>query len=256
MTMKANSPDFPDHEAENQRIWNTNAIWWDDEIGDGNEFQEVLIEPAPHAGRVARQLARRGGEVIAIDHSEQFIQRAIERTQKEGVNVEYHVMDATDEGALLSLGASGFDSAMCTMALMDMPCIEPLFGALARLLKPGGVFLFSIVHPCFHSAVTERYIELREESSGRHRTRKGIKLWHYLSPEARLTEGIIGQPEPQYYFHRPLQALLAPALAAGLMIDALEEPGFPADETDPDGLRWIDIPEIPAVMVVRMRLTN
>jgi hypothetical protein len=38
--------DFPEHTAENRRIWNANARWWDDRIGEGNDFQALLIEPA------------------------------------------------------------------------------------------------------------------------------------------------------------------------------------------------------------------
>ena len=34
------------------------------------------------------------------------------------------------------------------------------------------------------------------------------------APRAWKSEGIIGQPETQYYFHRPLEALLVPMFAA------------------------------------------
>jgi hypothetical protein len=37
--------DFPEQADENRRIWDANALWWDDRIGDGNDFQSVLIEP-------------------------------------------------------------------------------------------------------------------------------------------------------------------------------------------------------------------
>ena len=84
--------------------------------------------------------------------------------------------------------------------------------------------------------------------------KKGVKVWSYLTPEARKTEGIIGQPEPQYYFHRPLHVLLGAGFRAGFVVDALEEPAFAAKETESAGLRWIDLSEIPPVMVVRMKL--
>ena len=45
--MSSNTPyDFPDMTAETMEIWNTNAEWWDDQIGDGNDFQIHLIEPS------------------------------------------------------------------------------------------------------------------------------------------------------------------------------------------------------------------
>ena len=38
--------DFPDLSEDNRRRWDANARWWDDRIGDGNDFQTLLIEPA------------------------------------------------------------------------------------------------------------------------------------------------------------------------------------------------------------------
>lgn len=46
MTSHAQNADFPERSDENRRIWDANARWWDDQIGDGNDFQTVLIEPA------------------------------------------------------------------------------------------------------------------------------------------------------------------------------------------------------------------
>ena len=36
--------EFPERGDENRRIWDANALWWDDRIGDGNDFQTLLIE--------------------------------------------------------------------------------------------------------------------------------------------------------------------------------------------------------------------
>jgi hypothetical protein len=38
--------EFSDLTEDNHRIWDINAIWWDDRIGGGNDFQTLLIEPA------------------------------------------------------------------------------------------------------------------------------------------------------------------------------------------------------------------
>ena len=38
--------DHPELSAENRDIWNANAKWWDERVGDGNDFQNYLIEPA------------------------------------------------------------------------------------------------------------------------------------------------------------------------------------------------------------------
>ena len=97
--------------------------------------------------------------------------------------------------------------AVCRMALMDMSEITPIFRALAGLLPPDGAFVFSVTHPRFHSASIQHVAETHEDERGRHHIRAGVKVLSYLSPTARKTEGIVGQPAPQFFFHRPLGGL-------------------------------------------------
>jgi len=264
------SADFPEHVDENRRIWNANARWWDDRIGDGNDFQTLLIEPATErllnvspddtildvacgAGRFTRRMAELGARVVAFDTSTEFIARARERTGSD-TPIEYHVLDAANADHLQSLAANRFTKAVCTMALMDMPEIAPLFRALSRLLPTDGTFVFSVTHPCFHSATIQRFAEMYEEGPGRHIIHNGVKVSSYLSSSARKTEGIVGQPEPQYFFHRPISRLFHQGFEAGFVVDGFEEPSFAPQTTPKAGVRWNDMPEIPPILVVRMRL--
>jgi 2-polyprenyl-3-methyl-5-hydroxy-6-metoxy-1,4-benzoquinol methylase len=269
MTTKRQNAEFPEQANENRRIWDANALWWDERIGDGNDFQTVLIEPATErlldvvagdtildaacgAGRFARRMAELGARVVAFDYSAEFIARARERTSSDAT-VEYHVVDAANTEALLSLGSNRFNKAVSTMAIMDMPAIGPLFATLSRMLAPGGAFVFSVTHPCFHSPAIQRFTEIYEEQAGRHVIRSGVKVPSYLSPFARKTEGIVGQPEPQWFFHRPISTLFRFGFEAGFVVDGIDEPHFPED-TPKAGVRWHDMPDIPPVMVVRMKL--
>jgi SAM-dependent methyltransferase len=264
--------EFPEHAEDNRRIWEANALWWDDRIGDGNDFQTMLIEPATErllqvtpgdlildvacgAGRFARRMAELGAQVVAFDQSNSFIERARERTPQ-GAAVEYHNINAASSDKVLSLGLHRFDKAVCTMALMDMPEITPLLSSLKQVLKPGGIFVFSVAHPCFNSFSVQRFAELGETADGRSQIRTGVRVFAYRTPVARKGEGIIGQPEPQYDFHRPLYLLLGACFAAGFCMDGIEEPGFPVSVEATPEIRWVSMPEIPPVLVVRMRLTN
>ena len=263
---------------ESRRIWDANAEWWDNRIGDGNDFQIQLIEPATErllglkpgetvldvacgAGRLARRYAELGAHVVACDFSEKFLERARRRTPP-GADIKYHVLDACDRDQLLSLGARHvggrhvggrhFDAAVATMALMDMAAVEPLFSALRELLKPGGRFVFSVTHPCFNSPYATRFMEARE-SDGRYAPECGVKVTGYLTPVARKSEGIVGQPQPQYYFQRPLHALLGAALREGFVLDALEEPALAPQDVG-RGIRWEQMPDLPPVLAARLRL--
>jgi 2-polyprenyl-3-methyl-5-hydroxy-6-metoxy-1,4-benzoquinol methylase len=272
MTTKRNDGEFPEAAGENRRIWDANARWWDDQIGDGNEFQTELIEPATQrlldlrsgdtvldaacgAGRFARRMAELGARVVAFDYSSEFIARARERTAKDAT-IDYYVLDAADREAFGTLGSKQFDKAVCTMAIMDMAEIRPLFAALSRMLKPAGTFVFSVTHPCFHSAAIQRYAEMYEADTGRHVIHSGVKVSAYLSPFARKTEGIIGQPELQWFFHRPISTLFQCGFDEGFVVDGVEEPGFQQVKTQKPGVRWHDMPDIPPILVVRMKLMS
>jgi 2-polyprenyl-3-methyl-5-hydroxy-6-metoxy-1,4-benzoquinol methylase len=267
------SPDFPEEiNEQTKEIWNRLAGWWDDKIGDGNEFQTLLIEPSTErllslqsgervldiacgAGRFARRIAELGTMVIAFDHAEAFIQRARQRTVKNTDKISYQVIDATNTGELKSLGKSNFDAAVCTMGLMDMSAIEPLLSTMPYLLKPGGRFVFSVMHPAFNSGMAALIAE-EENRDGELKTTFGVKITGYSKPFTYKGIGIPGQPEPQYYFHRPLHVLFNTFFKHGFVLDGMEEPTLPAglEAQSKSSLNWKSINNIPPILVARMRL--
>ncbi len=122
---------------ETQEIWETNATWWAERIGEGNQFQLQIVNPpterllalqkgewvldiACGGGPFSRRMARAGAHVVAFDFSEQFVTWARQHSVTATPPIEYHVLDATREAALLTLGERRFDAAVCNMALMDM----------------------------------------------------------------------------------------------------------------------------------------
>jgi len=174
--------EFPELADENRRIWNANARWWDDRIGDRNKFQERLIEPGTE-----RLLRVAAGDIIldVACGAGRFARR------------------------IASLDEIRFTKAVCTMALMDMPEIAPLFRALARQLPIDGTLVFSVAHPCFHSAA-------------------------------------VG----------PLATLLRAGFDAGFVLDGLEEPIFQETGIPTPGVRWTDMPDVPPVLIARLKLVS
>jgi len=254
--------------------WEYNADFWDERMGEGNDFVNVLCWPnfemlleicsgkqildiACGNGLTSRRMAARGAQVTAFDFSARMIEHARMRSVGMESKIDYRVLDATDEPALLALGEHSFDAALCNMALFDIADIVPLFRALARLLKPGCPFVFSVLHPCYNSPRMAHAAE-KEDQEGIISTRYYIKVYNYITPTAYRAAAIEGQPQAQLIFHRPLQTLLEAGFAAGFVIDALVEPSFPQEH--PHGknlLGWNGTyHEFPPVLICRMRQNN
>lgn len=252
-----------------REAWNANAAYWDQRMGEGNDFFTMLVWPAVERllavsegmrvldvacgnGLTSRRMAEAGARVTAVDFAQDLLALA-ETRGNPGGRIEYRLADATNEQDLLALGRGEYDAALCNMALFDMAEIRPLFRALAQLLAPGGAFVFSILHPCFNSSRIVKVAE--EEDIGGVENRYAVKIYQYMTSYHFAGVAMRDQPKPQPYFHRPLQEMLAAGFEAGFVLDGLEERAFPpGGEPQLFPLSWgTNFSEIPPVMVARMR---
>lgn len=253
------------HEA-----WDANAVFWDERLGDGNDFFNILEWPAilrlldagpgQHIldiatgnGLTARRLASLGAQVTAFDFSARLIELAKIRPNPDA-RITYHVIDSTDEKALLSLGAHTFDAALCNMALFDMAEIEPLFCTLPKLLRAGRAFVFTICHPAFNNS-SSIHIAEEQDMAGRIQTVFSVKISRYMNPYAAHGVAMRDQPVAQLYFERPLQYYFNLGFANGFVLDGFEECAFPPEQPQENPLAWGGrFNEIPPVLAARIRL--
>src|SRR5262249_35909821 len=149
-----------------------------------------ILDIACGNGQFARRLVQLGVCVVGVDISDRMIEHARARTAEPAERIEFRVMDWTRADALLSLGEKQFDAAVCTMAFMDMAAIEPLLGALAKLLKAGGCLVFSLCHPCFNSGRVMQ-VQEREEAEGRVVDRYSVRVARYIHPLTYKGEAMI-----------------------------------------------------------------
>ena len=270
-----------------REAWDANAEHWDARMGDeGNDFFNLLCwpvlasflgassspqrKPGPSRrakpladqhildiacgnGLTSRRLAALGARVTAFDFAANLIKKAKARSAAYKSLITYRVMDATNEQSLLALGEHQFDSALSNMALFDMPEIEPLFKALRKLLKPNGVFAFSLMHPAFNNSSVTFFAE--EWDDGQVRTRYGVKVTRYINQF--LAEGLAlrNQPKPQLYFHRPLKNYMNVAFQNGFILDGFDERAFPPNHPQTVPLGWGGkFSEIPPALIMRFRL--
>jgi 2-polyprenyl-3-methyl-5-hydroxy-6-metoxy-1,4-benzoquinol methylase len=255
---------------ETREAWEANAVFWDERMGEGNDFFNILEWPAilclldaqpgqnilditTGNGLTARRLASLGAQVTAFDFSARLIELAKIRPNPDAC-IAYHFLDSMDEKALLSLGAETFDAALCNMSLFDMTDIEPLFRTLPKLLRAGRAFVFTICHPAFNNSSSIHVAE-EQDKEGRIQTVFSVKISRYMNPYAAHGVAMRDQPVTQLYFERPLQYYFNLGFANGFVLDGFEECAFPPDQPQENLLAWGGrFNEIPPVLVARMRL--
>lgn len=247
--------------------WNENADMWSAHMGEGSPFQRALVEPktlefldlSPEVtvldlacgnGQMSRRLAGLGARVVGVDGSERMIAEARAFEGKGGP--DYHVADLTKKDALSFMADASFERVLCNMALMDIEEIEPVFSLARRVLKPQGVFVFSITHPCFDKAVGNHLTEL-EEKEGALYTRRFIKIERYLSSSTLTTKALPSLPSSHFFFHRSLETYLGAAFRAGLVVSDLAEPAFAPDTSLTEHRGWHHLAEIPVVLIIKLQ---
>lgn len=261
---------LPDPHQFTRDAWEANAEVWDTRMGEeGNDFFNVLCWPSIQTlldvqagqhildiacgnGLTSRRLATLGARVTAFDFSAPLIERARARGNPDSL-ISYHVIDATDEQQLLSLGTGTFDAALSNMALFDMADIEVLFRTIPGLLQPNGIFLFSLMHPAFNNSSSMHMME-EIDDEGVIKTIYSVKVFRYMSQYQARGLALRNQVKPQMYFERPLQYYLNLGFQNGFVLDGFEERAFPPGHPQTSPLGWGGrFSEIPPVLVARLR---
>lgn len=266
-----NPGEFPELNDSVQLSWGRNADYWDKRMGEGNQFYNELVRPSHERllalkpgekvldlacgnGQFARRMTEFGVMVTGVDISPEQIKNAKARSESYGRKIVFLVGDVTNESLVSELKGHRFDAISCAMGIMDIAEIKPLALSATRLLKADGRLVFSILHPAFNSTKGAiRVKELEEQENGTVSETLAIKIKNYIRPVAYKGVAMVGQPMPQYYFHRPISTLLNTFFDAGFLADRIEEPAFSSANSE-GTLGWNEFTEIPPVLSVRLRV--
>jgi len=175
-------------------------------------------------GTNTRKLAERGARMRAIDIAPTFIAHARAREAADPRDIDFLAGD----GMALPFANASFDFATSFMALMDMPDQHLAIREVARVLRPGGFFQFSILHPCF---VPPHRKNLRD-ADGQPRavevaryfdaTDGEVESWWFGSVPQDERARVAPFRVPR--FHRTLSTWVDFVVEAGLIIEKLAEP--------------------------------
>ena len=177
----------------------------------------TILDLACGEGHFARKLAELANgnlKIIGVDASESMIRIAKEKNGSLSECLSFQIGDARN---LAQFQPNAFDMAICNMALMDIREYEQVIAKVSRTLKPRGVFIFSILHPCF---ITPRSEWIKDENG----TKIGWKVDEYhLNLVWRWTIKTKMGNET-YHFHRTLENYFAALRDSGFVITDLREP--------------------------------
>jgi SAM-dependent methyltransferase/ADP-ribose pyrophosphatase YjhB (NUDIX family) len=110
----------------------------------GDVAGKRILELGCGGGQCAIAFAKQGAIATGIDQSVMQLQYARGLAAEEGVRVEFLEGDIT---ALPGVKSASFDAVFSAYALGYVEDIETCVAEVARVLRPGGAFVFSVGHP-------------------------------------------------------------------------------------------------------------
>ncbi len=160
-------------------------------------------------------IKRRGAKrVIGIDISKSMIELAKEKHK----NIEFHVMSANK----LYFKDKEFDIVYSDLVLHYIKNIEEPVKEVFRVLKPGGKFIFSVMHPLYTAFERKEKRNKKEVLFGYIKIKNRYKIiGDYFSNRIRKTKWF------NYVlreYRRTFSDLITPLINAGFIIEKVVEP--------------------------------
>lgn len=172
--------------------------WWDDDVGEFSTlrffvnpirtafFRRILqgralttvLDVGCGGGILAEDLARAGYRVTGIDPAPESIETARAHAIASGLCIEYQV--AT--GERLPFDASSFDIVACCDVLEHVDDVGRVIDEVARVLRPGGVFLYDTINRTWVSKLA--VIKVMQEWSSTAFAAPNSHVWEkFIRPE-------------------------------------------------------------------------
>lgn len=251
--------------------WDALAAWRDSRMGEeGDLWHRELIDPtllkvvgsvrglrildlACGNGYLTRRWARQGAKsVVGVEASRPTLRFARRRERAQPSGAQFLERDASD---LEGIPDAAFDCVVANMALQDIRDAAGAVKEVARVLAPGGRFVFSVSHPCFDLDDRSAWVvERARERDGTFHDVVWRKVQKYREERTVRVPWRISEEETGYTlaYHRTLATYARILREAGLTIVRLEEPS-PLRGMIPGSPQGRFIAEIPLHLVVEAR---
>jgi ubiquinone/menaquinone biosynthesis C-methylase UbiE len=180
----------------------------------GDVRGKKILDAGCGFGSYSIYCARQGADVTAVDISPTMIELAEKEAAKAGVKIDFRVRDADH---LEDVPDQTFDMAISSVAACFN--ISLFFKEVARVLKTGGAFCFSDVHPMLSSST--------KVGQGKVSARVVDQYFHHGIRKAMNVFGKIDPSDEDYEWHwehYTLEDYCTSMRQAGFLIEALWEP--------------------------------
>lgn len=208
-------------------LWERHADWWQEGFTDGAdpEYEEQILplvreyvagakrvlDVGTGEGQIARLAVREGAQLVAgVDPTRAQLTVARERAGG--------VLYARANADALPFPDASFDAVVVCLVFEHIADHVPAIREIARVLAPGGRFLFFLNHPLLQAPNSGWVIDhvLEEEY---------WRIGPYLPEDVTLEELAPGVVLP--FVHRPLSQYVNAMADSGLLVEHMEEPAPP-----------------------------
>ena len=212
---------------DDRDLWERHAGWWQDGFTDGAdaEYEDQIMPLASESlagarrvldvgageGQLAR-LAVRDGATLVVGVDPTVAQLAVAHERAGGVRYARANADA------LPFPDASFDAVVVCLVFEHIADHVPAIREIARVLEPGGRFLFFLNHPLLQAPNSGWVIDhVLEEQYWR--------IGPYLVEDVTMEELAPGVLLP--FVHRPLSQYINAMAAHGLLVERMDEPAPP-----------------------------
>ncbi len=209
------------------------AQWWQDEFTDGVDPEYVdqilplivaslgdaptVVDIGTGEGQAARALAACGANVWGIDPMAAQVRVATER----GGGPLY----VQGEAAALPYPTDSMDAALASLVFEHIDDLDGAVAEIARVLRPGGRFLFLLNHPLLQTPdsgwIDDQVLDPPEQY---------WRIGPYLVEQSTIEEVSLGVHIR--FVHRPLSRYLNTLFDHGLILERMDEPAPPQSFLD------------------------
>lgn len=234
------------------------ADWWQREFTDGVDPEytdqiipiiadqlrgaERLLDIGTGEGQVARALRADGAEVFAIDPIAAMV---VEAAQRDSELPGDQPMPIAQAGAAAIPFADGsFDAAVACLVFEHIDDVDAAITEVARVLRPGGTFLFLLNHPLLQTPdsgwIDDQVLDPPEQY---------WRIGPYLIEQATVEE--VQKDVFIRFIHRPLSRYLNALAANGLLLAQMIEPA-PPEAFLAQAPQFRDAATVPRLLVLRL----